>query len=112
VVADEDVDFITFPRERLGKTYELNWTICKYAVIPNKVPCPVLFIFEFFEVKSGGSIGKFQDGEAYHNLHSRGLQMLSTATAGMTSQVEEQLVEPMCSYLVGCVCVCCRRTRR
>ena len=28
---------MVFPRERLGKTYELNWTICKYAVIPNKV---------------------------------------------------------------------------
>jgi hypothetical protein len=37
VVPDEDLDFVVFPRERLGKTYELNWTICKYAVIPNKV---------------------------------------------------------------------------
>lgn len=57
VVPDEDLDFVVFPRERLGKTYELNWTICKYAVIPNK------------------------DGEAFHNLHSRGLQMLSNAAA-------------------------------
>lgn len=37
MVPDEDLDFVVFPRERLGKTYELNWTICKYAVIPNKV---------------------------------------------------------------------------
>jgi hypothetical protein len=50
-----DPDFVVFPRERLGRDYTLNWTLCKYAVIPNV------------------------DGEAFRNLHTRGLLMYSDA---------------------------------
>jgi len=51
----DDLDAVVFPREKLGRNYDLNWTICKYAVVPN------------------------QHGNAFRNLHLRGLQMFSDA---------------------------------
>eukprot|EP01104_Vermistella_antarctica_P004172 TRINITY_DN14685_c0_g1_i1.p1 TRINITY_DN14685_c0_g1~~TRINITY_DN14685_c0_g1_i1.p1 ORF type:complete len:499 (-),score=126.48 TRINITY_DN14685_c0_g1_i1:58-1425(-) len=48
---DETADYWLFPNERLGCDYSLNWAINGYQITPS--------------------------GDAYRNLHTRGLQMLS-----------------------------------
>ena len=51
-----DADVFTYPNERLGNCYDLNWALCALKVIPVH--------------------------NAYRNLHIRGLQMLSESTTG------------------------------
>jgi len=59
-----DPDFHVFPRERLGRHYDLNWEICKYAVIPSV------------------------EGNAFRNLHTRGLLMYAKGTTDNAKAVQ------------------------
>jgi len=70
----EDVDFIVLPRERLGRTYNLNFTICKYAVVPNSA------------------------GGAFYNLHSRGLQMFADATLDKNKALHVSVPAEECTF--------------